>query len=29
MIYKFNSQADADVIMSEPNGNQIFIIIGK
>ncbi len=29
MIYKFKSQADADVIMLELNGDQILSIIGK
>lgn len=29
MIYKFKSQADADVIMLELNGNQMLTIIGK
>lgn len=29
MIYKFKSQADADVIMLELNGNQMLSIIGK
>ena len=29
MIYKFKSQADADVIMLEPNGDQMLTIIGR
>jgi len=29
MIYKFKSQADADVIMLESNGDQMLTIIGK
>ena len=29
MIYKFKSQADADVIMLELNGDQMLSIIGK
>ena len=29
MIYKFKSQADADVIMLEPNGDQMLAIIGR
>ncbi len=29
MIYKFKSLADADVIMLEPNGDQMLTIIGK
>lgn len=27
MIYKFKSQADADVIMIEPNGDQLLTIM--
>jgi cyclopropane-fatty-acyl-phospholipid synthase len=29
MIYKFKSQADADVIMLESNGDQMLSIIGR
>ncbi|MDI1245491.1 MAG: DUF1840 domain-containing protein [Rhodoferax sp.] len=29
MIYKFKSQADADVIMLQSNGDQMLTIIGK
>ena len=29
MIYKFKSQAEADVIMLQPNGDQMLSIIGK
>ncbi len=29
MIYKFKSQADADVIMLQANGDQMLSIIGK
>jgi hypothetical protein len=29
MIYKFKSQADGDVIMLEPNGDQMLTIIGR
>jgi cyclopropane-fatty-acyl-phospholipid synthase len=29
MIYKFKSQADADVIMLEANGDQMLTIIGR
>ncbi|WP_422300547.1 DUF1840 family protein, partial [Rhodoferax sp.] len=29
MIYKFKSQADADVIMFQANGDQMLTIIGK
>ena len=29
MIYKFKSQADADVIMLESNGDQMLTIIGR
>lgn len=29
MIYKFKSQADAEVIMLEANGDQMLSIIGK
>ncbi len=29
MLYKFKSQADADVIMLAPNGDQMLTIIGK
>jgi cyclopropane-fatty-acyl-phospholipid synthase len=29
MLYKFKSQADADVIMLEPNGDQMLSIIGR
>lgn len=29
MIYKFKSQADADVIMLEPNGDQMLTILGR
>ena len=29
MIYKFKSQADGDVIMLEPNGDQMLAIIGR
>lgn len=29
MIYKFKSQADADVIMLERNGDQMLTIIGR
>lgn len=29
MIYKFKSQADADVIMLQANGEQMLAIIGK
>ena len=29
MIYKFKSQADADVIMLQANGEQMLTIIGK
>jgi cyclopropane-fatty-acyl-phospholipid synthase len=29
MIYKFKSQADAEVIMLEANGDQMLTIIGK
>lgn len=29
MIYKFKSQADADVIMLQANGDQMLTIIGK
>jgi cyclopropane-fatty-acyl-phospholipid synthase len=29
MIYKFKSQADADVIMLELNGSQMLAIIGR
>ena len=29
MIYKFKSQADADVIMLEPNGDQMLTIVGR
>lgn len=29
MIYKFKSQAAADVIMQKPNGDQMLTIIGK
>jgi cyclopropane-fatty-acyl-phospholipid synthase len=29
MIYKFKSQAEGDVIMLEPNGDQMLTIIGR
>lgn len=29
MIYKFKSQADADVIMLQANGDQMLAIVGK
>jgi cyclopropane-fatty-acyl-phospholipid synthase len=29
MIYKFKSQADGDVIMLEPSGDQMLTIIGR
>jgi hypothetical protein len=29
MLYRFKSQADADVIMTEANGDQMLAIIGK
>lgn len=29
MIYKFKSQADADVIMLETNGDQMLTLIGR
>ena len=29
MIYKSKSQADADVIMLEPNGDQMLTIVGR
>jgi cyclopropane-fatty-acyl-phospholipid synthase len=29
MIYKFKSQASADVIMRQPNGDQMLTIVGK
>ena len=29
MIYKFKSQADADVIMLQSNGDQMLTIIGR
>jgi cyclopropane-fatty-acyl-phospholipid synthase len=29
MIYKFKSQADADVIMLEPNGEHMLTLIGR
>lgn len=29
MLYKFKSQAAADVIMLAPNGNQMLSIVGK
>lgn len=29
MIYKFKSQADGDVIMLEPNGDQMLTIMGR